>query len=409
MFCPKCGKQIPENGRFCGACGTDVQAYRKKAEELSSQAAPKAGQEKAPAVPRQKKKFPLKKLVITLVCLLILGGAGFVAYRMLGMETVYLPVRTVSSSVTNKQTTKTEYDDQGRILTYETYSRPRNDSSISTTVTREYIYDDSGRIIAAELDLGSDTVKVKYSYDSKGHLESLKCDDRKAEVECDKEGRITEITWENFGEECSAEYSYHKNGVVKELELDYGAMRYDYLYDDQGNQIESVTWLYDEKSSSTQNIYRDGRLAEVVTETYTQGELGLTMILSYGYDADGLMSEFAMHIEMEEDGETVRVTIHTEAEIDGLKREFILDDITADGDIPEDADMGDLDDIRETLEENLDGNPMLSVEYDAYGNIVEQTMLGANENSTEYIALRVPRGYRKPSINAPVYFIPPWF
>lgn len=57
MFCPKCGKEIPENAKFCSGCGNPIQMTAKPAKQENSPKPPKPQkQDKQPKLPKAPEK-----------------------------------------------------------------------------------------------------------------------------------------------------------------------------------------------------------------------------------------------------------------------------------------------------------------------------------------------------------------
>lgn len=70
MFCPNCGKSLPDSAKFCSGCGLNLQGL--------SDAAP-AAPASAPPAPAKKKKRVLP--IILAVVLIAAAVGGFLAYR----------------------------------------------------------------------------------------------------------------------------------------------------------------------------------------------------------------------------------------------------------------------------------------------------------------------------------------
>lgn len=386
MFCPKCGTPIPEGGRFCGSCGAPAQQ--------NTPATPKKP-------PRGKKPLALKKLLIPVLCLVLAAGAVFAATAIFGQKTMYLVSRQITDNATLKQTVKTEYDEQGRKASVKNTSKYHAMSQYDSTFQQEYTYDDDGRLISVEIRIDGESRELEYHYDKNGNLKSIECGDREAEVECDKDGRITEISWE----EGSAEYSYFKSGAVKEVEIDYGTASYSYVYDEDGHLLEQTNYVMGEKQTVTESAYnKDGKLSSQSIRSYADGKLISDITTAHIYDKSGLPSEIHLTISMDgNDG-----TLYLKAEDDDLLREFFVVDAELDKGLLEDAGVDDTEEFLEMVEENLDGEPMMVMEFDEHGNtLLSKTMAGNTETTYEYVAVKVPRGYRKAGAQDPLYFIPP--
>jgi len=220
-------------------------------------------------------------------------------------------------------------------------------------------------------------------------------------VECDKDGRITEISWDDGG----VEYSYFKSGALEEIDLDYDTVAYNYVYDEDGHLLEQTNYVLGEKQSVTRSVYtKDGKLSVQESLSYAEGKLISEIVTTYYYDKSGLPERIELTVTMDGDD----ISLYLEAEDDGLLREFYVVDAEADKAILEDYGEDDLDDFLEMIDEHLDGDPMMAMEYDEQGNLLEsRTMVSPSETTYEYVAVKVPRGYRIPSQQDPLYFLPP--
>jgi len=389
MFCPKCGKEIPEGNRFCGSCGAAAQP--------STSSAPRKPQKP----PREKKKLPLKKLLIPVLCLAVLAAVIFAASALFGRKTVYLVSRQVTDNAALKQSIKTEYDELGRTVSVKNTYKYHSMSEYDSTFQKEYTFDKDGQVLSVEVRDGGDAYELEYNYDKNGVLESIECGRQEAEVECDKDGRITEISWDDGG----VEYSYFKSGALEEIDLDYDTVAYNYVYDEDGHLLEQTNYVLGEKQSVTRSVYtKDGKLSVQESLSYAEGKLISEIVTTYYYDKSGLPERIELTVTMDGDD----ISLYLEAEDDGLLREFYVVDAEADKAILEDYGEDDLDDFLEMIDEHLDGDPMMAMEYDEQGNLLEsRTMVSPSETTYEYVAVKVPRGYRIPSQQDPLYFLPP--
>ena len=386
MFCPKCGKPVPEGGKFCGVCGAAVTA---------------APQPVSVAPKKAKKTFPVKKLIVASLCLVLLAGLVFGLCRHFGMKTVYLVAERVEETADKKVTTKYEYDGQGRVLSLEQVTKYHVDYMEDQTMRRDFTYDEEGRLAEVKMKFGTDTDsntrKFTYRYDDDGHLESIKCGSQKIKVECDEDGRVLEIPYPLGGE---AEYTYHKGGELKELDITIGDIRIASAYDEAGHTLESTTWVRDKKVTAMESSYdREGRLAEATARSYSDGKVISETVITYHYDKSGLL--YAQDTTAIQEGASV--TIRLETEDDGPRRRFRVVSVDTD-----DEDMltesFDPDEIMEKLEETVGSKWFMTMEHDEHGNVLETEFpLSDATTTTEYIALRVPRSYCPFMENDPLY------
>lgn len=80
MFCPKCGQQLADGSQFCGACGSPLNVTVQ-----SDPQDPKTGQDGQPAGnTSDKKKFPLKVLIIAAAAVVVVVVAVIVLVSVLG-------------------------------------------------------------------------------------------------------------------------------------------------------------------------------------------------------------------------------------------------------------------------------------------------------------------------------------
>lgn len=244
MFCSKCGKELPDNARFCEECGTAQQA-----------AAPKAVKEKS------KKKFPLW-IVFAAAAVVVVGVAAAIVLPILfpGTVTVYRPTAFTSSrgdgtpieytyeydengnptrwgNLTLMRTQEAEYDNHGNLT--ERYDvSVRNGMVFEGTPSKyKYAYDEDGRIESCkEYFNGTKLYEWDYIWDKKGNLVRVMLSEEpevagariaRQDWEYDKKGRL--IT----------EYICTAVNYVPSVE--YAVYRYDYRYDGEG-RLEA--WEY---------------------------------------------------------------------------------------------------------------------------------------------------------------------
>lgn len=71
MFCPKCGKNLPDNAAFCDACGT---ALSQSVSEGVSTVPPDAPVATEGVLPMPKRKSPVKPILIAIAALVVVGA-----------------------------------------------------------------------------------------------------------------------------------------------------------------------------------------------------------------------------------------------------------------------------------------------------------------------------------------------
>ena len=80
MFCPKCGQQLADGSQFCGACGSPLNVTAQPDPQD-----PKTGQDGQPAGnTSDKKKFPLKVLIIAAAAVVVVVVAVIILVSVLG-------------------------------------------------------------------------------------------------------------------------------------------------------------------------------------------------------------------------------------------------------------------------------------------------------------------------------------
>ena len=84
MFCPNCGKQLPDGSRFCGFCGKSVNAAAQPdpsgAKVNTERQAPPGA---APGKAAEKKKFPLKIVIIAAAAVVVIVIAAVILIPLL--------------------------------------------------------------------------------------------------------------------------------------------------------------------------------------------------------------------------------------------------------------------------------------------------------------------------------------
>lgn len=290
MFCPNCGKQLPDTAKFCNGCGAQMTP--------SAPAEPVLPIYEEPIKPKAKKKFPTWIVIVALVLVVAIVAALVIPALDLGGGT----------ASSGKSKDKEEDDDDkssssGKsmyALTEVTmYSYGELDIHVVLT------YDEDGHLVQVyqEDDYG-DYMQLDFSYDEKGYVSektvttswdenytveytheledgllmnyTSECDDRDFEVDIDfkyEDGLLVKENYNSdnnshpvfgYSSEGDAYYTYNEDSLVSQLELyneDYDeTMIFDFSYNSAGkltyaqraNNYGSTfeeTWEYDDEGN----------------------------------------------------------------------------------------------------------------------------------------------------------------
>lgn len=386
MFCPNCGSKLPDDARFCGSCGTRLQA------------------DQPPPKPQKgKKKNGKKILIVTVSILLVLAiAAGAVAAWQLffAKETVYLLVESTGYTEGNpmRSSISKEYDENGNLLRYERiydYSDEYEDMGISDVRFEiSYEYED-GVLAGMEITQNEQSIQLACIY-GKGVLADIELvessQDDDLEVKIDDEGRILEMITLNGGDETSTiKFDYYENGVVREKVTSYtlpSGYRIVQKYDERGNTTEQTTYVDGEVLNRVVLAYSENGSLLEQTQYGEDNELYVSMKFIPEYGKDGKMTE--LEISFKDDSDKGSVIF--KAEYDGL--ELTLTPV----------------DIRGSFdgEEEIPEDTRIVVTYDKAGNITETRIYTEGElymkNVMEFKEFKVPKGYQKISTNDPFWF-----
>ena len=77
MFCPKCNAKLADDAKFCGVCGTSIEAQAEEAAAENAENQP-AADEKVLVKPGKKSGFDVKKLIAIVAAVLVIVAAFFV-------------------------------------------------------------------------------------------------------------------------------------------------------------------------------------------------------------------------------------------------------------------------------------------------------------------------------------------
>lgn len=146
MFCPKCGKEIPENAKFCGRCGNPIQMTAKPAKQENSPKPPKPQKQdkqpkqpkppKAPKPPRESRERNKNgKLTIVLSIILLV-----LVLTAVGMAVYYFKVlRNEDSNLeSDRESDRIEVsDDEEETESEDTEENPEQDEQEQDTETPE--------------------------------------------------------------------------------------------------------------------------------------------------------------------------------------------------------------------------------------------------------------------------------
>ena len=122
MFCKKCGNKLADGAKFCGVCGTVVQAQADPIPNTTpvdrdnvSYTIPLVREEKAAkaaAVTKGgKKSLPMKKLLLGVAALAVVVLVVVLISSLFGGRTVYLTTESISNSEVGKYTGEYVYDE----------------------------------------------------------------------------------------------------------------------------------------------------------------------------------------------------------------------------------------------------------------------------------------------------------
>lgn len=400
MFCHKCGAQLADDARFCGVCGAQMNAPEPAA---AWQPLPLYEEQPAytPKPKKRKKKFPIVPIVaaVTVVALVIV--LAVVLLNVFGKQTVYVKTSTENYNrlSPSNYTYNWEYDEEGNLLRYERvndytkeYEKQWNMEDVVLEI--QYAYED-GRIIAAELSNGDESIELEYVYNDEGLLEEIvgEIDDGNLEAECNSDGLIESIVlYDEDGEPgMEYEFAYHDNGIIAEREQVYNLndIRIVTSFNEDGKLTEQTNYYSGEKAYHAEIEYDDwGNMTRQVNYD-ANGDVSSSMELEYTYDKNGKLTGLTIIAGNDDD----EAEIECEVEYDGLEMIITLVDI----------------DGSYNGTDELPDDTYILVVYDEAGNMLEQTIYADDEvqqqTTWEYMEVKVPKDYREPSINDPLWFM----
>lgn len=248
MFCSECGNQLPEEAKFCDACGKALEA------------------------PKKKKKGALIGIIAGITAAAVAACAIGGWFLLGNKETVYVC------------TAKKVYDKNGTLYTVTNYE-----------------YDNHGRLLSLEMDRGeaeeiwNDQLGI-YEYGDWSNPDGIV--DSYYEYEYDKQGNMTRMAYQYIGDERPIveqwEYEYDKKQIktatlISNPGTDYeGRGEYEFEYKDgnlvsldvenraTGKNLSLLQAKYDNKGRITQSVH-------VMMEW--------TVIYDYEYDQKGNLVE----------------------------------------------------------------------------------------------------------------------
>lgn len=380
MFCRNCGAKLPEGAKFCGSCGTKLTSAEDNLTVNKASKAKTSG----------KRKGIGKVIAIVLVVALVVAAVAMVL-PVLGGKTVYLQTEIVSNYPTYKNVIRYDYNDEGKIVSYEYSYKNTEAEGVTDGYSWEYEYED-GRIVAAEYSADNgDNIRLEYEYDRKGNLEAVESDYFECEVECDQEGRIVEIEQEGdiFSQRMS--YSYYSNGILKEMEFSNNYMEEIYAYNEDGRVLERTLIYSGEKYSFDEYEYdKNGNQLSRTIILYSGGKKNIITEQTFTYDKKGNLIGYTLDKEDTEGKMAMECEVVREDDTDV----FIITDLSGDAKV-----------IKSMVNDLEEDDVYMEREYDKHGNLirVENFATGA-EDEYEYMAFKAPRGYEKADIQDPEYF-----
>jgi len=400
MFCPYCGRQLADDAAFCSGCGTFVAEKTPQQQPYvpaPQQPAPSAVQQtyipqqpySAPAPAAKPKRGRKHGLVIGITAAVLLFAAAAVGaiVTVLNNRTVWMLTESLYDDGWTAQTQRYEYTDDGRMAGYYLSSETEYGEY---SYSYEYKYDD-GALKSVVCKVNGKRTEYDYVYDDDGNIEGLESRDEEYEVECDKDGRIVSVEHED-DPEVYAEYSYYKNGMLKEAEISTGYATYLNNYDEQGNVVSMEILYYDEVVQTSESEYDgDGRRIHQCITVFDDGRESYVTEYDFSYDGDVMVS-----YEMTMSNKTGSVTVLLEGEDGRLE----LEEVKTEGK----GFNSSMEELADLEERDVD----VEYVYDEDGNILEIHFgLGDHSNYeriNEYTKVVLPWGKRIPNINEPMYF-----
>lgn len=400
MFCKKCGNKLADGAKFCGVCGTLVQAQPDPIPNTApvdrddiSYTIPLVREEDPKPAP-QKKPLPVKKLLTGVAALAAVVLIVVLAVSLFGGKTLYLLTKYVDNDDEfAKYVNEYVYDKDGHLVEYSYSSKYRGwyaDYLDDIKYSWSYEYED-GRIVAAEYNDGSDSFELEYIYDKKGNLKSVESDDFEGEVSCDKEGRIVEMEVDG-DRKVTMECSYHDNGVLAEMEYTRGNYSYKYAFNEQGQTLEYTSYNKGEKSVvHTYEYNADNKLVEEDYKYYYNGKLSNSELETWEYDKKGNLIGYTSK---RTDSKGNKLTMECEVVGNATNKEWVITKLS-----------GDKEAFPSVTDYLKKGDTYQEETYDKHGNVIERIIYGESENEItyEYMEFKAPRNYLEPSTDDPQF------
>lgn len=367
MTCNYCGSQLHEGAQFCGVCGRQ-------------QPSPAPG-----------KKRPGKGLIITLVAAVLAGASAFLPD--FGGSTEYLRTGYTIESDSWDDEYSYKYDEEGRLVRYSNVCEYKGDLEYLGEYKEswEYEYED-GRIVAAEFENEDFSFELEYTYDKDGNLKSVESDDFEGDVECDEEGRITQIEVDGIFD-FYGEYSYYDNGMLKELETRSDGVKTVESYDEEGRLLESKVYFNGDINNTSEYVYNDKGKLESCTLCYYSAYYDTKTETVYSYEYDKKGNAVGYFIEFSENDAKLNVECKVETEDNVMT--YVITKISGD------------EEAAPYITENLKkGDTYMEVERDDHGNLVRSTAYASGKTETTYTykEFEAPRGYKVPSESDIIFF-----
>ena len=275
MFCPNCGKQLPDNAKFCNGCGAQ-QIPTAPAEPVK----PVVGVYAEPVKPvKAKKKFPIWVVIVALVLVAALVTA-------LVLPSLDLGGTTSSGNKTSSKDKDNDDDDEdddnkssgGKSMYALTEVTMYSYGELDVHVVLSY--DSEGHLVQVTNEDGyGDSVEITFSYDEKGYVVEKNYTDwygdtyvTEYEYEMDNGLMTTSKTTFADGAETEIEYEYEDGVLIRENMEQDGSYHPVFGYDNDGDCSYTYT---DEGLVAQLDLYN---------EYYEE-----TMVIDYSYNSDGKM------------------------------------------------------------------------------------------------------------------------
>ena len=292
MFCPECGKQVPDGSRFCGSCGTKIMFDPKPAGTPAPEV-PGSGGNMPPV-----KKFPVKRLLIILAAVIAVLAIVLFLFVFNGKDSDPEQAASADAAETTEEAAEESTEESAAVEEDDAGAGEAEAAEDSYCYVTACVYDEDGNSISYGEATYTNGILTGNSWDYAAYNAFI---DAAIELEV----YDVDATYTENGDLVSG----YDHRVSDEEEYEY-IVECSYEYDSEGRPVTGTYydnyWIY-EQTDLTVSYDENGEVSRFALE----------------YDDDGWLEGIA--VVFTRDGDSCTVNLEEYEEYDGETDSYTYD------------------------------------------------------------------------------------